>query len=573
MDELITVELKQKDSGLVRENGDFTSILKTPIEITEGTSISISKVFIDSVGEAQSSVLVPTDLNFTFSANIYNVNWNLDGKTYFQGDPITGENVDAKKYIACDRSDTGQLYSGFTINAVNFMPDTNVDGTPWGNVKTIFQYKDINNTLQKIELDLPSLVVVFPQGPYTFNTSILSKDGVLTLISPTAEVLKQEYNTVIFSISSNPVSGQVYKYTPHNFTKTFLIKAGNYDPNFFAKLITDNLTENKKNAENVPSKFSPVDNPFLISSNDLTTETNYYFTDSETGDNGFQYNIITPVNNAGGYWIGTNQMSLEFADSRFYWSNLHMPIYSSGTSGNDGSKIIKFLNPTSGDNNCIIAAANSGLIWNSITTDSKDPKYINFFNNILGFDDTVSKATFTEVVKGQGGGEISIFPIYNWNRNNFTQGLNSIDVVIQKTTGTFYQVQSSLTFDTIIDDETQAIYASSIYAQSGFSFGYYQISIDSIFKHMLIGADIKRNISALISRYYESNAYCTGNISDSISYIHSGAPINMSALNIRILNSDGNLASGIGVDNSIFLEIRRPPPQQPMIEDTKKSNK
>ena len=577
MDELITIELKQNNSGLVRNDGDYTTILTTPIEITEGTSVNISKVFIDSVGETQSSVLVPEDLNFTFTANIYNVNWNLDGKTYFNSPADNNENIDAKKYIACDRIGTGQLFAGFTITAVNFFPVSEQFGQAWGGVKTTFQYRDLNNTLQQIEIDIPNLVQSFPQVPYTANISILSKDGVLTLISPTSEVLAQQFSTTILSIVSNPISGQVYRYTPHLFTKTFLVRKGNYDPNFFAKLITDNLTENKKNAENVPTEFSPVDNPFLISSNDLTSGTNYFFVDSETGDNGFYYDIIPPTTRQGGYWIGSNQISLEFADSRFYWSNLHMPIYTNGTTGgNDGDKCIRFINPlgaSEADLSSLIVAANSGLIWSSITTDSKDPKYLNFFNDVLGFNDSITKVSSTEVVKAQESGEIFIVPIYNWNRDNFTEGLNSIDVPIRKTTGNFYQVQSSLTFDTIIDDETQGIYASSIYSQSGFSFGYYQISIDSIFKHMLVGVDIKRNISALISRYYENNSYCTGNISDSINYIHSGAPINMSALNVRILDSDGKLAQGIGSDNSIYIEIRRPVPQQPMIEDTKKSNK
>jgi hypothetical protein len=564
MDELITVELKQKNTGLVRYNGDFTTILRTPIEITEGTSINISKVFIDSVGESQASVLVPEDLNFTFSANIYNVNWNLDGKSYINSSPITGENIDCKKYIACDRIDTGELFSGYTITAVNFLP---INTGNWGGVKTTFEYRDNENALQKIELDIPNLIAEFPQAPYTFSLSLLSKDGILTLISPSTEVLAQQFNTSILSIESKPISGNVFRYTPHDFKKTFLVKAGNYDPNFFAKLITDNLTENKKNAENLPSEFSPVDNPFLISSNDLTSSNNYYFIDSETGKNGFTYDIIDPTSQTSGYWIGSNQLSLEFADSRFYWSNLHMPIYTSV-----GDKCIRFINPlaSSGVNTSLIVCSNSGLVWNSITTDSKDPKYINFFNDSLGFDDNITKATATETVTALSDGEIAILPIYNWNRDNFTQGLNSIDVPVQKTTGNFYQVQPCLTFDTIIDDETQAIFASSIYSQSGFSFGYYQISINSIFKHMLIGTDIKRNISAIVSRYYENNSYCTGNISDSINYVHTGEPINLSALDIRILDSNGKTVNGIGDDNSIYLEIRRQQPvQQPMIKDKK----
>lgn len=569
MDELITVELKQLQSGLVRQNGDFTSILTRPIEITEGTSININKVFIDSVSETQASVLVPEDLNFTFSANIYNVNWNNDGKTYSDTGQSEGVTIDGKKYIACNKAPTGQIFSGFTITRIEFF---NVRDSNWGGVNPIFEFKDVNNAKQKIQLELPAFVYNPEQFPVSVQLSIISTDGILTLETPTIEQLDASFNTKILSITTAPITGDVFKFTPHEFKKTFLVRAGSYDPNFFAKEITDNLTENKINAENLGTAFNPVDNPFLIASNTLTASNNFTFVDSETGLNTFTYNVIDPTSGTGGYWIGSNQMSLEFADERFYWSNLHMPMYMSSPDGNGGgSKIIKYIIAGNTGEFCLPICANSGLIWSSITTDSKDPKFINFFENILGFKDTITKATPTFETVSLTAGEIALIPIYNWNRDNFTQGLSSIDVPVRKTTGDFYEVQNSLNFSTIIDDETQGVYAQSIFSQSGFSFGYYQISINSIFKHILIGTDIKRTISAIVSRYYENNSFCTGTISDSLNYVHTGEPVNLSALDIRILDSNGKAVAGLGDDNSIYLEIIRPPPQpiQPMVKDKK----
>ena len=565
MDQLTTLELKQVESGNIRENGDFTTILSTPIEITEGTSINISKVFIDSVSETQSSVLVPTDLNFTFTAHIYNVDWNSDGKAYTAAYTPT---YSGKKMVACDEINTGQTFTGFSITSITFFY---VQEGTWGGFTSKWQYRDDNNELKQVQIDIPEFKFLDPGffNPFTIELSVLSIDGILTLISPSQADFTGLYNTEVQSQVTTPVSGNVVQYKPKEFSKTFLVKAGSYDPNFFAKLITDNLTENKINATNLGGAFTPVDNPFLFSSNILTASNNIIFVDSETGANAFSYDIIPPGEGAtGGYWIGTNQMSLEFADGRFYWSNLHMPIYNA-----DGAKIITFLGL--GDDfteNSAPICANSGLIWSSIKTDSTDPKYINFFETILGFDDRITKAQPTFKPFSFYPGLVQLVPIYNWNRNNFTQGLNSIDVPVQKATATFYQVQNSISFNTIINDETQGIYAQSIYSQSGFSFGYYEIAINSIFKHMLVGTDIKRTISALVSRYYENNSYCTGNISDSINYVHKGDPVLLSSLDIRILDSNGKAVAGLGDDNSVYIQVIKPQQvqsPQPSIKDKK----
>ena len=80
MNDLITLELKQNQSGHVNANGDYSTVLIKPIDIEEGDEISISKVFIDTADQAQTTIDVPEDLHFTFSGKIYNTNWNIDGK-------------------------------------------------------------------------------------------------------------------------------------------------------------------------------------------------------------------------------------------------------------------------------------------------------------------------------------------------------------------------------------------------------------------------------------------------------------------------------------------------------------
>ena len=558
MDELLTLELKQKNSGNVVNNGDYTTILSTPVEIDEGDEINISKVFIDSVNETQSSVVVPEDLNFTFSANIYNVNWNTDGKTYL------GETKpDCKKYILCSKTATTTELQGLLYISI-FIGSPDPYGGSSGGVSTTWEYEDLNNTITQFHLYIP-IREISPTGgtpAQILPIGVISPETSQTgfkLISPSLDVLKNEYN-VFFPepIETKRIDTIIDIYTPIAFKKTFLVRQGNYDPVYFAKLITDNLTTNDRNAENEAPEYSAIENPFFISTNDWAeTSVNYYFVDSETGLNAFTYNPIASGVRAGGFWVGTNQMSLEFANNRFYWSNLHFPMYD----GASGAKTITYIDPTFGTGvSAIPVGANSGLIWNSIKTDSKDTRYVNFFNSVLGFNAGLTTAVPQTLLRTLGGTE-AYAPIYNWNRNNFTQGLNSIDIGVIKINPQFYKPQSCLTQKTIINDETQGIYANDIFSQTDFQFGYYQIAIETNFKNMLIGTEVKRNITALISRYYENNSYCSGNISDAITYIHKGAPVLLSSIGVKILNGDGVVVSGLGEDNSVYIQVKKAPPQ------------
>ena len=558
MDELITLELKQKNSGNVVNNGDFKTILSSPVEIDEGDEINISKVFIDSVNETQSSVVIPEDLNFTFSANIYNVNWNITGKTY-SGQAIP----DCKKYILCNKKPTTAEVKGILYVSI-FVGAPDPYGGSSGGVSTTWEYRDLNGTPTQYHLYIP-IREVSPSGgtPENLPIGVITpdtSDGYFRLVSPSLDVLRNEYN-VFFP--DPPVSRRIDEivntYVPIVFEKTFLVRQGNYDPAYFAKLITDNLTENDRNAENPAPEYSAIQNPFLISTNDWgETSVNYYFVDSETGLNSFTYNPIAPDVRASGFWVGTNQMSLEFANNRFYWSNLHFPMYDGGSGG---AKTITYIDPTLGSGvNAIPVGANSGLIWNSIKTDSKDSRYVNFFNSVLGFNAGLTTAV-PQMKLSTIGTDEGYAPIYNWNKNNFTQGLNSIDIGVIKINPQFYQTQSCLTQKTIINDETQGIYANDIFSQGDFQFGYYQIAIETNFKNMLIGTEVKRNITALISRYYENNSYCSGNISDAITYIHKGAPVLLSSIGVKILNGDGVVVSGLGEDNSVYIQVKKAPPQ------------
>jgi len=70
---------------------------------------------------------------------------------------------------------------------------------------------------------------------------------------------------------------------------------------------------------------------------------------------------------------------------------------------------------------------------------------------------------------------------------------------------------------------------------------------------------MKNNIRAIVGRYYEINSYTSGTQGDSLLYTHIGQPMFLESFKCRILDSDQNLASNLGPDNTIFLQVVKNP--------------
>jgi len=547
MNDLITLELKQNQSGVVNTNGDYNTILSKPIDIQEGDEISISKVFIDTADQQQTTISVPEDLNFTFSGHIYNTNWQVDGKTFSS----TAGTSDCKKYVLCNTTSSAIAVSGELIENIILEGYNATEFGNWGGVDMIYEYEDLEGQKMQYHLNVP----VKNYDPYdapsqfqTLNIGVLCKPSTFILTSPTVAVLgSAPYYVSIVSIQSKDVQGDTKIFTPTLYSKTFLIEKGEYSPVYFAKLVTDNLIRNQYNALNPADVFSPSKNELFFPSNDLSS--NQIFIDSETGIDGFVYPQVPSI---GSYWVGSSQIALQFADNRFSWSNLHMPLYDAG-----GNSSIKYIHPAGGSSAVVPVTNHNGIFWNSIKTNSTNPKFINFFQTILGFDFTKTTPTYTTQLTTIGV-DAAYVHIYNWNNENWTGALNSVDVGVVKN-ATFYNIQDATSLVTLTT-ETQSIYANDIFSSTDFVFGYYQIAIESVFKNLLVGTDIKSNISAIISRYYESNSYASGTGSDAIKYLHKGSPVQLSSLGVRILDSNGNLATNIGSDNSVYIQVIKAPP-------------
>jgi len=545
VNQITTIELKQAKSSKTNAPGDWNNNISKMVTLNPGDMISCDKVFIDSTPQGADSINIPTQTNLEFKCFIYNVDGSVDQKAYDN----PGHQIDGNKYVICNKASAPIIENVELITSITFEGKL----TTWGNVTVTFSYRDVNDDLKYYHIFVPSLQVL---PLFTATPGVVCKINSWTLFSPSAAVLYSTYATVYQGNTTVPVS-KAFTYTPRVFTKNVLLNKGNYTPDFLAKIITDQLTKNNINSLNPGGSFVPVQNEFLFSS--LYSE-NMFFVNSEVPGRAFTYNI--PLPSAAGKWIGTNQFALQFSPSnQFYISDIHFPVYAAGSNG-VGSKAVKF---TAVGGELIPLMANSGVAINNViayNVENNNEIIENFWSDNFGFDMSKLAPTYTMVESNIFGSE-ALIPQFNWNPSvNFTQGLNSTDLGVQKTNA-YETCPAGDGLIDLINDATNSIYSNNIFGGKVTNSAYYQVEINSVFKNHLLGQEtIRQNISAIVSKYYTNNSYTSASSDAAIPYIHKGEPVVLQGFGCRILDSNGLLAQDLGNDNSIILRITRAEPQQ-----------
>ena len=81
------------------------------------------------------------------------------------------------------------------------------------------------------------------------------------------------------------------------------------------------------------------------------------------------------------------------------------------------------------------------------------------------------------------------------------------------------------------------------------------IEINGLYNDGIItNTDLKNHIFGIVGRFYENENYTTGTDQDALVYQHKGATQYLNQFGCRILDDNYELAEGIGLDNTIFLE-------------------
>lgn len=407
-------------------------------------------------------------------------------------------------------------------------------------------------------------------------------------------------------------------YVPIQYSKSIILEGGRdvaYDPTELAKAINRQFT--KIDTANISSGDLTGDNKFLQSFGKKATgdniDVNNHWVEMTTdgipkyeitpggGLYGYQYNnsVGGVANDVESRWGGASQVELDFnpTTKRFAFSYLHTPFYDAGSIG------VGMKTATESDRVFPITK-NGGIMLRNLTAKkvSNGQLVANFWEQTLGFgeqvpsgangslnytleplitpiDFTSTKADGSDIKVNGGTASVPVFPKGFVEGVNITGGFQGLDTVVQKgdskdpnSADRFFQpptfpLPTGNTFLFSTSDDTVQCEAvrSVVNGSNQLNSGYFLVEVKAEFQNQFLTPDTNRgNVAAIVSRYYQLDSYTSAEAGASVIYKHTGPPQLLNSFNCRILDPNGNLATGIGSDNSIFMEIIRAPPKPMM---------
>lgn len=565
--------------------GDYKTILPTSLTLNAGDELTLKSVFVDSVeanankihigiDETQLTItngLYLLDWGFANSASNYQVERNHfdtttipNGKSYYLSEP----NVVAATMVEVFEF---RLYQ----NADNWKSSDDV--------ALHFSYTDNNNNRRNIDFAISKTLInpkISAGGAFVVNHGlhashngtavspfpILIKQGTLTKSDSSKNADKMAASGVKLDPGSGSGSVEVTEETaipadgkkifePKTFTTTITLEEGDYEPSELADLISEKMSAVKDaGTDYITGDYS--DSNFLKTSQGLKTANGGSHVDFVASD---ASDVITFAS-AKDYWVGTSQIGLIYDEGlgKFAFQRLHSTLFSEG-----GLPIIKSI--TSGGNK-FFANKTGGVYFTDLQPSS-------LWKDKLGFDiDQHSTTSILSNKKDKAVKTIGSISNGTFYKMPLEDGLTvtgedmTLDsLIIKKVDAT-----NSLFFDippaAFSGVETTGSTPISCFAKTAINnsntihnIPYYQIELDLGIVNKKIGSDrINNKISGIISRFYDSDSYSSSmDGSGGFQYIHSGAPVQLSAIGVRVLNPEGSLAT-IGTDNSVFLSIIKP---------------
>ena len=233
-----------------------------------------------------------------------------------------------------------------------------------------------------------------------------------------------------------------------------------------------------------------------------------------------------------------------------------------------GNQISVNYMPTYG-NTVMAIAKNGGIAFTNLSaTNAITSEKFDFWEGILGFNlDTliIKPQQYT----GLFAGLVGEFTYYNLvDGVNTTNGFVGIDSAIIKQQNKWY-VEQPLTapFSSTIDT-TINIVAEKSFSELMNKFSHFLLSCSMQYTTDYVGTDNFFNIQGIINKYMSYGAYVYSSSDGAIQYQHTGAPITLKSVKVRVLKSNKTYDVTLGADNTVIFEIIKNN-QLPMITSKK----
>jgi hypothetical protein len=578
----IIVELRQQDAITVEANGDYECQLSKDITIESGDVVQLTKCFVDTVKE--SNINITEDLILTIDNGVYFNNWLQLTGNFVDGQ---GNNVPCntaspcfKRFIPYLGIDAGSLsgfstYTGFQwfINSqgAGYYPAFNMT----------YSYIDYMNRPQHITTTIPQNGKIWKNKVVIDPFNIIAKNGSVRFVSATYPITNWEQQGAIGSTVDTKI------YSPFNFTTEITLPAGIYSPQQLSTYISEQLSATKAGKKDDNSQYIDQSN-FQFAATDfdngrdspdgrlnpstgnpiLLTEQTTFISD----DGALSYKFSTGSN----YIMGTSQIALEYdVDSdKFIFNYLHQPMYDASTGTNISVRFLRTGLQTAG--NVVGVAQNGGIFFNSLVAKNMNGRVVDFWQGVLGFDLNKLCVKTASTVSS----DYNLVGLINLTTPliagiNITDGYYGLDAGIIKGAATWYQRQAVPNTQDGINstiNSTVGIEAEKTIDLLLNKFSHYVLMTDLGFQNNnYIGQKWYRNINGIISKYYAYGSYAFAESDAAIQYVHSGAPIQLKSVKVRLLKSDKTIDLNLGNDNTVILQVIKAGSSLPLVSQPKKA--
>lgn len=557
--EILAINRLSKDDNATPINGNFTTILKNPITMADGDTLIVRDCFIDTKNTITGKITIEKDLPLKMDFYYYFEDWVVPvaGTTperlynYYNNPAPNSASLLAipsnKKWIP------GEIVEGGIVGAfrellsvtfylnLNERPNPNMPQNPgkFGGFPLIVYFTNPSGETTHCTVNMPAFKWGTENaGPYTTTVEQYGVGAGFNIIDEG----KSKANTAnikghcVKDITFNTAQMAGHHFTPDVIHKQIILPAGKYSASDIGNEISRRLAVNTDGAHVINSKF-------LTTRLQLGADKKFL---REDGDD------IAELGGDHNYFVGTSQVSLNYSESRnsFYFSYLHMPIYE----GNEESAHVAQDNA----NQFHVAKSNSGIIISAL----HPPE---FWNDVLGFGTDVTNYAPTRRTTDVAfrGFNYHALPLFSSAKSgvNFTQALDTIDNVVDKTTDEFYYVKAPPYYTT--QEDTDEILAQSAVKVDTLPDAYFMVQLKcKLFSNLVNATDVYKNIQAIVSRYQTLGNYTSVSGGQaSIVYTHQGSDVMLSSFEVAILDPTFKNSTNIGSDNTIFIEVVKPPKQ------------
>lgn len=568
------IELRNKESDSVIQNGDWTTTLNENILLADGDQIVIKDSYIDTQQTSSSRILIPEDLNVKFDYGFYLVNNELTALVEYQ--TTTPPTVPTfRNMVLCKdltvSTATNVLLTDYVLTTTDKSQSSQaVDITfTWNNDIPVI------GASYSRKIHIPSLK---PNQQY--RVQALTGE----LVDSTNKVGTVE-NISLFGLKVSKQTTQVVTgkriQVPYTRTKSIKIPKGNYTPDDLTALINIDVTNN----DLIEGAFITDPDAILQTSRQIQAR----FLDG-TGAVATEFTLCDPtlsdvaplqvlaMNN---YVAGTGQdiyfgasifeMEYDEASKIFNIKYLHTPNYVSN------SISVQYFKGTAGN----ITTVNKigGCYLTRLYAETADGTLFDFWDNLLGFgDNLLTEFVYAPSPVATPPAPDFLIPISNnlIDGVGITGQLSSVDGVVDKTTPLNVVAFAGSPLQYVVTTTANVTTglsggSNALDAQDGF--GYYLIEINSSFKNNFLTPDNNyRSIQQIVNRYYELNSYTAGE-GGQLVYQHVGEPVLLQSFHVRVLTSEKELAPNIGDDNTVHLQLIKNTNPTPAVAEKGKEKK